>query len=69
MKKSHTFSMEKIYHFMCGECQNWWSHATDMVYRHGHNMTCPHCGEKRGIIKQDNNDWPANQYEYKSRVT
>ena len=52
--------MEKIYHFMCGECQNWWSHATDMVYRYGHNMTCPHCGEKRGLIKQD---------EYKTQVT
>ncbi|SVA28270.1 uncharacterized protein METZ01_LOCUS81124, partial [marine metagenome] len=23
----HTFSMEKIYHFVCGECKNWWSHA------------------------------------------
>ena len=45
---------------MCGECQNWWSHATDMVYRYGHNMTCPHCGEKRGLIKQD---------EYKTQVT
>ncbi|SVC33109.1 uncharacterized protein METZ01_LOCUS285963, partial [marine metagenome] len=23
----HTFSSEKIYHFVCGECKNWWSHA------------------------------------------
>ena len=49
----HTFSSEKIYHFVCGECKNWWSHATDMVYRRGQNMSCPHCGEKRGIVKKD----------------
>ena len=24
----HSFTMEKIYHFVCGECKNWWSHAT-----------------------------------------
>jgi DNA-directed RNA polymerase subunit RPC12/RpoP len=50
--------MEKIYHFVCGECKNWWSHATDMVYRRGQNMSCPHCGEKRGIVKNDEDKNP-----------
>ena len=50
--------MEKIYHFVCGECKNWWSHATDMVYRRGQNMSCPHCGEKRGIVKKDGDENP-----------
>ena len=54
----HSFSMEKIYHFNCGECKNWWSHATDMVYRRGQNMSCPHCGEKRGIVKKDGDENP-----------
>jgi uncharacterized Zn ribbon protein len=47
MEKHHEFTMEKIYHFVCGECKNWWSHATDMIYRRGQNMSCPHCGEIR----------------------
>ncbi len=55
---SHSFSMEKIYHFVCGECKNWWSHATDMVYRRGQNMSCPHCGEMRGIVKNDMDENP-----------
>ena len=58
MEKYHSFTMEKIYHFVCGECKNWWSHATDMVYRRGQNMSCPHCGEKRGIVKNDEDKNP-----------
>jgi len=58
MEKHHEFSSEKIYHFVCGECKNWWSHATDMVYRRGHNMSCPHCGEKRGIVKNNEDKNP-----------
>ena len=54
----HSFTMEKIYHFVCGKCKNWWSHATDMVYRRGQNMSCPHCGEKRGIVKNNEDKNP-----------
>jgi len=25
--KKHTWTDEKIYHFTCGECKNWWSYA------------------------------------------
>ena len=56
--ENHKFTMEKIYHFNCGECKNWWRHATDMGYRHGQNMSCPHCGEKRGIVKMNGDKNP-----------
>jgi len=58
VEKYHSFSSEKIYHFVCGECKNWWSHATDMIYRRGQNMSCPHCGEKRGIVKNNEDKNP-----------
>jgi Zn finger protein HypA/HybF involved in hydrogenase expression len=51
--KNHEFSSEIIYHFVCGECKNWWSHATDMIYTPVHQMSCPHCGVKRTIIRSD----------------
>lgn len=25
---SHEYTLEFIYHFVCGECKNWWSYAT-----------------------------------------
>ena len=56
--KYHEFTKETIYNFVCGECKNWWSHATDMVYRRGQNMYCPHCGEKRGIVKMNGDKNP-----------
>jgi hypothetical protein len=27
-----------------------------MVYRRGQNMSCPHCGEKKGIVKKYGKD-------------
>jgi len=43
--KKHTWTDEKIYHFTCGECKNWWSYAGH--FRHWKSvMTCPHCGHK-----------------------
>ena len=56
--KYHEFTTEKIYNFVCGECKNWWSHATDAVYRRGQNMSCPHCGDKRGIVKKNVDENP-----------
>ena len=26
--KNHEYTWEFIYHFICGECRNWWSYAT-----------------------------------------
>ena len=49
MSKKHTWTDEKIYHFTCGGCENWWSYAG-----HFHNfglvMTCPHCGLKADCV-------------------
>jgi rubrerythrin len=58
MEKHHTFTMEKIYHFMCGECHNWWSHATDMIYKKGQEMSCPVCGKRKKIMELDTGDNP-----------
>ena len=43
--KKHTWTDEKIYHFTCGECKNWWSYA-GLFQNWKHAMTCPHCGLK-----------------------
>jgi uncharacterized Zn ribbon protein len=58
MNTHHSFTMEKIYHFMCGECHNWWSHATDMIYRKGQKMSCPMCGKRKKINELDTGDNP-----------
>ena len=58
MEKHHSFTMEKIYHFVCGECKNWWSHATDMLYGPVHLMSCPHCGVKKMIMRQNSGGNP-----------
>ena len=44
-KKSHLYTWERIYHFSCGNCKNWWSYATseDSYTWKSRNMTCPHC--------------------------
>ena len=45
-KKNHLYTWERIYHFSCGNCRNWWSYATseDSYTWKSRNMTCPHCG-------------------------
>ena len=55
MGKYHEFSTEKLYHFVCGDCKNWWSYAHDGYF----NMIavpveqfCPHCGVKKNIVKK-----------------
>ena len=51
----HEYVWELLYHMNCGECQNWWSYATDSngKIQHfewgmtGKKMHCPHsCAEK-----------------------
>ena len=55
--KRHTWTSEKIYHFTCGSCKNWWSYACETEYfgwrtlkvphfRNWVEMICPHCGHK-----------------------
>ena len=43
--KDHFYTWERIYHFSCGNCKNWWSYATseDSYSWKSRNMTCPHC--------------------------
>ena len=45
-EKKHTYTWERIYHFSCGNCRNWWSYATteDSYKWKSRKMTCPHCG-------------------------
>ena len=45
-EKKHTYTWERIYHFSCGNCKNWWSYATeeDSYKWKSRKMTCPHCG-------------------------
>jgi len=44
-RKDHLYTWERIYHFLCGECKNWWSYATteDSYTWKSRRMTCPHC--------------------------
>ena len=44
-QKDHLYTWERIYHFSCGNCKNWWSYATS-EYSYtwkSRRMTCPHC--------------------------
>jgi len=46
VRDNHLYSWERIYHFSCGSCKNWWSYATeeDSYKWKSRKMTCPHCG-------------------------
>ena len=43
---NHLYSWERIYHFSCGHCKNWWSYATteDSYRWKTRTMSCIHCG-------------------------
>ena len=49
--KEHFYTWERIYHFSCGNCRNWWSYATteDSYKWKSRKMTCPHCGHFTNI--------------------
>jgi len=44
--ENHLYTWERIYHFSCGHCKNWWSFATteDRYSWKSQTMTCIHCG-------------------------
>ena len=48
---NHHYTWERIYHFSCGNCKNWWSYATteDSYKWKSRKMTCPHCGHYTNI--------------------
>ena len=45
-EEKHTYTWERLYHFSCGNCKNWWSYATeeDSYKWKSRKMNCPHCG-------------------------
>jgi len=49
---THEYTWETLFHFLCGECKNWWSYAGVIEKREDgkdQSMTCPHCGYKASI--------------------
>ena len=56
--KAHFYTWERIYHFSCGNCRNWWSYATteDSYKWKSRKMTCPHCGQYSTISPNPNMD-------------
>ena len=50
-QKDHLYTWERIYHFSCGNCKNWWSYATleDSYNWKSRRMTCPHCNHHSTI--------------------
>ncbi|SVD61139.1 uncharacterized protein METZ01_LOCUS413993, partial [marine metagenome] len=46
MGQYHEFSTETLYHFVCGDCKNWWSYAHDGIAL---EQFCPHCGIKKKL--------------------
>ncbi len=49
--EDHLYTWERIYHFSCGNCKNWWSYATseDSYNWKSRRMTCPHCNHHSTI--------------------
>ena len=48
----HEYTWETLFHFICGECKNWWSYAgiiEKKINGRPTSMTCPHCGYKTDI--------------------
>ena len=40
----HTYSIEQLYHFKCGKCNNWWTISDfPVVSKDYKEITCPHC--------------------------
>ena len=46
-EEDHLYTWERIYHFSCGNCKNWWSYATaeDSYRWKSRKMSCPHCNQ------------------------
>lgn len=45
-------SLERLYHFRCGNCDGWWSVA-DKTPQEGRSVFCPHCGAANLVIVID----------------
>ena len=78
MSGQHQFTVEVLYHFTCGVCENWWSYAVtpfvqplefDPFAPDGTKIYCPHCGHvqttkiKEGYLLEKNPDYFAKSAE------
>jgi len=54
-REDHLYTWERIYHFSCGNCKNWWSYANNWL---GKEQFCPHCGVKKKLVKFDDGENP-----------
>lgn len=59
VQRVHQYTEERILHFTCSECSNWWSYAfvkdeatttNDYIPR---EATCPHCGHLDFVEEKD----------------
>ena len=48
---NHKYTTERIFHFTCGKCSQWWSYASvdDCNFHFTYEMNCPHCGVKNKV--------------------
>ena len=57
--KKHQYTVELLFHFNCGTCENWWSYASTPYCLTGSieynsppehiDYYCPHCGSAEQI--------------------
>ena len=74
----HQYTVEVLYHFTCGVCENWWSYAVtpfvqpiefDAGLKKDEQLYCPHCGHtqkpkiKDGYHLEKNPDYFAKSAE------
>ncbi len=49
MELALKISKEIIWHFICDECNLWWSFGSSDNYQPKRDVFCPHCGHKNKI--------------------
>ena len=56
----HHYTIEILYHFNCGCCENWWSYPYTPNQLHNYELElveqkvwCPHCGHTQEIKVKD----------------
>ena len=57
---AHEYSIELLYHFICGNCKNWWSYALtptrleqSLKLPEDDIVFCCHCGHKATMKVKD----------------
>jgi len=59
----HEYTIEILYHYTCGYCKGWWSHALTPTVNKNKEIKfdspsrlafCPHCGEDGEVKIKDN---------------